>query len=81
MLYQSFPWLIKDADYERSKLSIDKIDLKRVIGYGLMGIVRIGKLKEGKGYFAVKSIRKDYVRRHHDDRHVTNEREILLKLK
>ena len=77
----SFPWLIKEADYNVSKLSMESIEFKRVIGYGLMGIVRLAKLKDCNGYFAIKSIRKDYVKRHHDDRHIRNEKEILMKLR
>ena len=76
-----FPWLIKDADCERPKLSCDQIDFKKVVGYGLMGIVRIAKLKDQNAFFAVKSIRKDYVKRHNDGRHIANEREILMKLR
>ena len=77
----SFPWLIKEADYDVSKLSMKSIEFKRVIGYGLMGIVRLAKLRDCNGYFAVKSIRKDYVKRHHDGRHIRNEKEILRKLR
>lgn len=77
----TFPWLIKDADFEKSKISGENIEYRKVIGYGLMGIVRIAKLKGQNAFFAVKSIRKDYIKRHHDDRHIKNEREILLKLR
>ena len=77
----SFPWLIKEADYNVSKLSVESIEFKRVIGHGLMGIVRLAKLKSCNGYFAVKSIRKDFIRRHDDDMHVQNEKEILMKLR
>jgi len=77
----TFPWLIKDADYEKMKLAGENIEYRKVIGYGLMGIVRVAKLKDKNAFFAVKSIRKDYIKRHHDDRHIKNEREILLKLR
>ena len=76
-----FPWLIKDADLNRPKISQENITYKKVIGYGLMGVVRIAKLKDSNSYFAVKSIRKDYIKRHNDHRHIENERVILSKLK
>lgn len=41
-----------------------------------MGVVRIAKTKDKK-YFVIKSIRKDYIIRHHDQRHVQSEREVL----
>jgi protein kinase A len=47
----------------------------------LIGVVRIAKLKSSQGYIAVKAIRKDYVKRHHDERHIKNEKEILIAMK
>ncbi len=46
-----------------------------------MGTVRITKLKNQEKYFVLKSIRKDYIVRHNDMRHVTNEKNILYSLK
>ena len=71
----------KESDKLFNTLKYFKLSNKRVIGYGLMGIVRLAKLKDCNGYFAIKSIRKDYVKRHHDDRHIRNEKEILMKLR
>jgi protein kinase A len=45
-----------------------------------MGTVRIMKFKNQEKYFVLKSIRKDYVIRHNDMRHITNEKNILYAL-
>lgn len=42
-----------------------------------MGTVRVCKTK-GDRYFVMKSIRKDYIHKHNDYRHVQNEKEALL---
>lgn len=44
-----------------------------------MGTVRVCKTSEDK-YFVMKSIKKDYIVRHHDERHVKNEKEVLTTL-
>lgn len=49
-------------------------------GTGLMGTVRIAKWKENNGYFALKAIRRDYINKHHDQRHVASERNILRSM-
>lgn len=72
-------WLLKQAQLKN--LSSDKIECCKVIGYGLMGTVRMVKLKDSDFYFAIKSIRKDYILRHHDERHVESERELLMSLR
>jgi hypothetical protein len=47
------------------------------VGYGLMGVVRIAKHKATDSYIAIKAIRKEYIAKHHDGRHVANEKEAL----
>lgn len=42
-----------------------------------MGTVRISSLKDSKAFFVLKAIRKDYILKHHDERHVKGEREAL----
>lgn len=42
-----------------------------------MGIVRVAKLRDNGGYFAIKIISKSYIDRHRDHRHVMNEKEAL----
>jgi serine/threonine protein kinase len=44
-----------------------------------MGTVRIAKNKNGK-YLVFKAVRKDYVNKHNDHRHIQNERDILRTL-
>ena len=72
------PWLLKDATL--TGIDLSTYEFGRVIGRGLMGSVRIAKHKQ-QGYFvAIKSIKKDYIQRHHDHRHISSEREVLASL-
>jgi tRNA(His) 5'-end guanylyltransferase len=43
-----------------------------------MGVVRIVKVKPVNAYFALKAIRKDYIYKHRDQRHINNERNLLI---
>ena len=54
----------------RPSCNSSKFELSRVIGTGLMGTVRLARYKKDDTWCVVKSIRKDYVTRHHDGRHV-----------
>jgi serine/threonine protein kinase len=45
-----------------------------------MGTVRIAKHKPSDAYIAIKAIRKDYISKHHDGRHVANEKEALMTI-
>ena len=53
------------------------------VGKGLMGIVRIARVKEKKlsGYCAIKMVQKSYIEKHKDQRHINFEREILMSMK
>jgi serine/threonine protein kinase len=73
------PWIIKTISFPQSPL-INDWEIGRIIGTGLMGAVRIVKIKPINGFFALKAIRKDYIYRHHDQRHINNERNLLLQL-
>jgi serine/threonine protein kinase len=50
------------------------------IGKGLMGTVRICKTTKNGKYFVLKSIRKDYILKHNDQRHISNEKLVLNTL-
>lgn len=52
----------------------------RIIGKGLMGTVRLAKWKERKTYLAIKCIKKAYIYKHKDERHINNERKIMMDL-
>lgn len=73
-------WLLKDAHITSTQ--VDSIEDVRILGKGLMGTVRLAKWKymENDLYFAIKSVNKEYIIKHNDARHVTNEREILRSL-
>jgi serine/threonine protein kinase len=45
-----------------------------------MGTVRLAKSKELGGYVVVKIIKKEYVARHNDQRHINNERKIMAAM-
>ena len=73
-------WLVK----RMSPHQVADVEFKfgRIIGKGLMGTVHIASFThENKAvYVAIKSIRKDYIIRHNDERHVRNEKEIMLTM-
>lgn len=77
------PWLVKKMS-PRTASSIESFDFKndQVLGVGLMGTVRLARCVNHTqpAYVAVKSIRKDYIAKHNDQRHVNNERDILTLL-
>ena len=54
--------------------------LGRIIGRGLMGTVRVAKLKDREMYMALKAVRKDYIVKHKDQNHIENERRVMLTL-
>lgn len=70
------PWLLKNCSGINH---ISQIEMERVIGTGLMGTVRLAKLKD-KGYIAMKGIRKDYIVKHRGQEHAENERKVMLLL-
>jgi serine/threonine protein kinase len=77
---QKANWLVK----KMSSQTVHETEFKfgRVIGKGLMGTVHVASfLHDNRAhYVAIKSIRKDYIVRHHDERHIRNEKEILQSL-
>eukprot|EP01031_Cornospumella_fuschlensis_P031332 gene31332-37861_t len=75
---QKLPWLIKKTKFSHN-YTLASFEYGRVIGRGLMGTVRVCKTSDDK-YFVMKSIKKDYIVRHHDERHVKNEKEVLSTL-
>ena len=75
----SFPWLIKGGSFH--SLTLQSLELGRVIGTGLMGTVRVAKMIGRSQYMAIKSVRKDTIHKRNDHRHVKNEKELLLQLR
>ena len=73
-----FKWLLKAGSFPTPSLA--HLEIERIIGTGLMGTVRIVKIKDKPLYCALKAIRKDYVVKHKDGRHIENERRIMLQL-
>lgn len=71
------PWLLKSGKFTDAK--VNDFELGRVIGRGLMGTVRVAKTKNGK-FVVLKSIKKESISRHKDQRHIRNERDILYAL-
>jgi tRNA A-37 threonylcarbamoyl transferase component Bud32 len=69
-------WLVKNGNF--NMLALASIEQERIIGTGLMGTVRVVHIQNK--YFALKSIRKEYIHRRNDTRHVVNEREIMQQL-
>jgi protein kinase A len=63
-----------------SNTGLEKFELKRVIGRGLMGTVSIARFKATGTFCAVKAVSKHYVIRHDDGRHIRNELALLKKL-
>ena len=74
-----FKWLLKTG--AMTAPSMNSLETERIIGTGLMGTVRIAKLKDKNLYAALKGIRKDYIVKHKDGRHIENERRLMLQLK
>ncbi len=76
---EKFSWLINGGDF--SALNLGGIENGRIIGKGLMGTVRLARVSgKNPAYFALKSIRKDYIHKHRDQRHVAHERDLLQQL-
>ena len=71
-------WLLRDFSGGVTKM--DQLEVGRVIGTGLMGTVRLAKIKDKGGYIALKAIRKDYIVKHKNQPYVENERRVLLCL-
>lgn len=71
------PWLMKEGSIAVSDAA--NITDVCVLGTGLMGTVRLSKWVRGSEnlYIAMKAIRKDYVLKHHDERHIDNEKKIM----
>lgn len=72
------PWLVKKAKF--AHMGMSGLEVGRVIGRGLMGTVRLCKIAGEDKYFVLKALKKDSVIKHHDERHVRNEKDILLTL-
>jgi len=71
-----YGWIAKDM-FLGPGCKLDKFEPKRVIGTGLMGTVQLAKWKKDGTWCALKMVKKDYVCRHNDGRHVQAERKLL----
>jgi serine/threonine protein kinase len=73
------PWIIKASSFSQ-KLSASNVDCVKVIGSGLMGIVRIAKVKNTNFHFALKCLSKVDIEKHNDHNHIEHERTLLSKM-
>lgn len=69
------PWILKLGDLNPVSDSFQRC---QILGTGLMGTVRLCKI--GENYVAIKNIKKSYIQKHNDLRHIQNERDILREL-
>ena len=80
----SHPWIakrpVRGMPSSGMRFRVDDIQMGRILGTGLMGTVRVARLKKEGMYCAIKTIRKDYICKFNDGRHVRNERRILLEI-
>lgn len=72
-LSEKYDWLIKNGKFS-SSIGLSDIELGKVIGNGLIGIVRICKLKKSNKYFVLKICRKDQVLKKKFIKHIFNEK-------
>lgn len=71
-----YGWLAKDMHIGPG-CTFAKFDVKRVIGTGLMGQVVLAEWKKDETWCAIKCVKKDYICRHDDGRHIQAERKLL----
>jgi serine/threonine protein kinase len=69
-------WIAKDMMCP-SSVQMKSFEVKRIIGTGLMGTVRIARYMKDDTWCVLKSVRKDDVCKHKQSRHIQNERKIL----
>jgi len=74
-----YPWILKSGNFSNS-LKMDSFEMGRIMGAGLMGTVRVAKMKCYNVFVAIKSIKKSFIYQFNDHRHIRNEREILLQM-
>lgn len=71
-------WLLTEV---RGRLLLKDFEFIRLIGRGLMGKVHLARTLNSKKYLAIKSIKKSYIERHKDERHINNEKNILCAMR
>ncbi len=71
-------WIVKGGNF--NNMTLQALEFGRIIGTGLMGVVRVCKLAGKNQYCAVKSVRKDYINKRNDARHVLNEKQLMEQL-
>ena len=71
------PWLIKNAHFIRP--SVKDFDFERAIGAGRTATVVLAKTRNNK-FCVLKCIKKDYIFKNHEMKHILNERDALYQL-
>ena len=64
----------------KSKITINDFQIVKVLGTGAFGKVSLVYNEELKRYFAMKSLKKDYIKKNQQTRHTKEERKIMEKI-
>ena len=64
----------------KSKITLDDFQMVKVLGTGAFGKVSLVYNEELKRYFAMKALKKDYIKKNHQTKHTKEERKIMEKI-
>ena len=64
----------------KSKITIDDFQIVKVLGTGAFGKVSLVYNEELKRYFAMKSLKKEYIKKYQQTKHTKEERKIMKKI-
>ena len=64
----------------KSKITIDDFQIVKVLGTGAFGKVSLVYNEELKRYFAMKSLKKEYIKKYQQTKHTREERKIMEKI-
>ena len=64
----------------KSKITINDFQIVKVLGTGAFGKVSLVYNEELKRYFAMKSLKKDYIKKYQQTKHTKEERKIMEKI-
>lgn len=64
----------------KSKITIDDFQIVKVLGTGAFGKVSLVYNEELKRYFAMKSLKKEYIKKYQQTKHTKEERKIMEKI-
>ena len=62
----------------KSKITIDDFQIVKVLGTGAFGKVSLVYNEELKRYFAMKSLKKEYIKKYQQTKHTKEERKIKI---